>query len=436
MRLRDAVIIVLAIGLIGLGAISSLLSMRGNVSRAALYERVVSETGGVSDRLREMAAKRIQHNIPTERLGPAIPPPEGEETIDSKFWALLMTRPQEFNTFCTPEPRWTPEDRAWVEKMRALMDEIRPMLRAVPFPELSEDDFGSAGMLLQEHAVLALSTGAFDEARDDLSLMGALIPISAQQHPAAGYSRSLLPSAYLGTLRLLLFRQPPTGEALRASLAPLAGMNFLANYPDRFANKKIQAVMMFKDWEDTSYVASVESSGIYWGTRNWLWTNAAGPLYTRDVEAFMDYCDQLHAATAVPYPEGAPALARLRKELGDLGATYNDTRNLGYEIRSYETSVTRQQDAHHYALAGQILLAREAAGSWPNDLDALGPDAAPYRLDLFTGKPLRYEILPDNTGFKLTSAGPDGQVPSNDDVVLPWPLPDPCAPQLATRVGS
>ena len=436
MRMRDIIVIVLAIGLIGFGAMSSLLSMRGTARRAALYERVVSETDGASERLRQMAAERIQHNTPTERLGPRIQPPEGQETIDSKFWALFKTRPQELEILCTPESSQSAEDRAWIAQMRALATEFRDMLTAEPFPDLSEDDFASAAYLLQDHACQSLAAGDSDAALEDLTLIGALMPRCVQQHPVVGYVHSSLSSVYIGILRALLARQAPSGDALRACISPLDNMNFLTNYPDHFANKKLQAVMMFKDWEDTGFVESVESSGVYWGTRNWLWTNAAGPLYSRDVETYMDYCDQLHAATTIPYPEAAPTLARLRKELAELGPTYNDTRMLAYELRRYDASVTRQQESRLIALAGQIVLAHETTGAYPQSLDTLGPETAPKRLDLFTGKALHYQPRPDGSGFRLTSAGPDGFHPSNDDVILPWPLPDPCGPTLAKPASS
>lgn len=436
MRLRDVIIIVLAIGLIGIGAMSSLLSMRGTARRAALYERVVSETDGASERLRQMAAERIQHNTPTEHLGPALPPPEGQETIESKFWALFKSRPQELNILCTPESASSPEDRAWIAQMRALATEFRAMLTAEPFPDLSEDDFASAAYLLQDHACQAIAASAIEEALADLALIGALIPRYALQHPVVGYAQSSISYVYIGVLRALLALQAPTGDALRACISPLDNMNFLTNYPDHFANKKLQAVMMFKDWEDTGYVEAVESDGVYWGTRNWLWTNAAGPLYSRDVETYMDYCDQLHAATAVPFAEAAPTLARLRKELADLGPTFNDTRMLAYELRRYDASVTRQQESRLIALAVQLILVHESTGAYPQSLETLGPDAASKALDLFTGKPLRYQPHPEGTGFRLACAGPDAVLQTGDDVILPWPLPAPCGPQLATKTSS
>lgn len=355
------------------------------------------------------------------------------QSIDYRFWELIHSRPQEFNPQCAALSEWRAEDRTWITRFRSLAAEVRDKSRAQSRPELDENDWSAAAMTLKLDAIYYSMTDEWDIVHQDLVQLAALLRLGASEY---SWDLGALTGGYLGLLREDILPRMHDREALRAWLPFVEGFDALSCFPGCFANLKLAISLDVKEQIDCSYRSMVNRLGTYQGTRTWLWLHACGPLLNQDIEVSLQYCDRLYDATSKPYFESVASLAQLRQELTELSAYFNKRQWLGTTLGLYEATIAQQQEARLLYLACMIEISRAPGSAWPDSLDAFRDDPVRRTTDLFDGKPLRYQLLPNGSGFQITSSGPDGVVPSDDDVSVTWPIPDPCILEPSSESDS
>jgi len=421
-------------------AYSALLNY-ASAKRAELFEQALNASTGASEQMLAMARARltpdaaptsdaIQRDLEALRNGAPLTT-EAEPESTTPLYDLLLARPED------PPPTWICKDRSsWGHEAEAWADEFQAA--ATPY---------IASFL---EASAALPTGG------DAILLAELLRTNMELYIASkDYARAdeiLLPYT---RLFFRLQRECPPGSTVRMDIDganisfPIfarfiivfnldhpakvdAIVDVLNEFDTRthvgaaLADQHLRNLIHIKDWEEETLDSAIASDGLWWGTRNWLWPNACGPLFTHDVETYVRLAERTQEFKQSDYYVHGDEHAKLLREVEDLSELYpiSGGVNVGLHMLLYNNVLDAQR--RMLCVAAKVAVYRRHEGKFPTDLAALMGSKANEFVDPFTGDPFRLEPLDSPESFVLTSAGRDGKLNTLDDDDYPW-LKDPCA---------
>lgn len=260
-------------------------------------------------------------------------------------------------------------------------------------------DIDDCAYIAGEYARAKLAGGDFAEAlRGFLAVMN--LADALVQEPLS-VSQSQRRNLYISMIENLDYKAL-TPELAKAMIERLGCADHRGALRETLQGELQLAMKRFERWRNQSYSSTISASGLYWGTRSWLWARpVCRPWFNKDQQIIIDLLTRMSEIPNQPYYQVKPALNQLLSDVTHLPGTnmvakWNVERHLG-DIR--------EQARFEFALnLAQTRIAieqyRAKHGTYPATLDAVAEwfgGALP--IDPFTGQ--RYRYLLDGETYIL-----------------------------------
>ncbi len=248
------------------------------------------------------------------------------------------------------------------------------------------ESLDGCGPILYRHMLTANETNNADEAlRDALSLLDlfenlALVPY--RQYEARG--------AYIEFSRTLL-SLPLAPDTIATILDRLNRVNLHTMLRIELTAQLHSVSEHIERWKKESYSDFVEKSGIYWGTRSWLWARPiCRPWFNEDMRQRLDLLTQILDVCDRPYYEAQPVLDQITCESYNLA---NGASTYFIQSAIEECQGQAEFEAVMDMMRIGLLLKQyhSTNGSFPETLDVFAPQfSGKLPIDPLTGVSYEY----------------------------------------------
>jgi hypothetical protein len=157
-----------------------------------------------------------------------------------------------------------------------------------------------------------------------------------------------------------------------------------------------------------SFVEWVERRGVYWGSRNWIWTKPiCRPMTNLDDRSLFTLASMLDDIPDAPYYQMKAHLDNISNFAEELSIICHTSKQLGLGVEPMVRAFAYRQTTRDISRLG-ILIERHhmVHGTYPASLADIDSHDGPLPVDPFTGDSYRY--VQTKTGFVVSSPGDDG----------------------------
>jgi hypothetical protein len=194
---------------------------------------------------------------------------------------------------------------------------------------------------------------------------------------------------------------PPSKEAALGIIQALKQHGDYDLLARQFLNEMRERVTYREAWKQESFGAQIEYGGLYWGTRNWLWSSpVCRPLFNQDEALMANMATRMVEASAMPYHRAKPRLEKLQQEIEELPIFRHHTKQMMWDLPKIASFARLQAKADLMRLSIALDLHHAESGAYPKSLgevEYLLGSTSP--LNPFTGKPYHYRPMGDK--YKL-----------------------------------
>lgn len=152
-------------------------------------------------------------------------------------------------------------------------------------------------------------------------------------------------------------------------------------------------IIGFKNWREQSYSDAISRSGLYWGTRNWLWAQpVCRPWFNKDQQVTLDMMRRMAEVSEQPYYQAEPALSEIISDLNRLSRANNVAKwNAERHLREYLMQTRMESDLNAVQTRIALEQYRNEHNAYPETLEAVKEWlGGSLPMDPFTGRPFPY----------------------------------------------